>query len=347
MKSRTKVLFLYTTPANYLYRCLKHLSLLPKVEIQVVFKNSSPLSLDIESENHPFVSATKPQDFKELLHLCLNFEPNIIFISGWMDRDYLQIGSIFRKNGISIIGLSDTPLKKNIRQYIGKWYARWFLQNIFSAFWVSGQRAEDLIRYLGWTNIPVFQGFYSADHGVFSPSYIQHKTPSFLFVGRLDKIKGIEILISAYQWYRSIVRNPWSLKIAGTGPLQNTLPNSAGIQYLGHLSYSKLATIYNQSACFILPSLHEPWGVVIHEAASAGLPLILSINCGAKERFLKPNVNGWIWENRDFKSLGALMTKVHFTSPSKLKLYGKRSYQLSLGISTQQWLNTFAAIKSL
>jgi glycosyltransferase involved in cell wall biosynthesis len=345
--SRTKVLFLYTTPSPYFSSCLKYLATLPKVEVQVVFKNTTHLLFKVPFINHGVHGVCKPQTFQELLSLCVSFRPNIIFISGWIDKEYLQIGRLYKKKGITIIGLSDTLIKRNVRQYLGKWYSRWYLKNIFTAFWVSGKKAEDLIRYLGWENQPVFHGFYTIDHLKFYPLSNQIKTPSFLFVGRLEKIKGVEILIAAYQWYRSIVQKPWTLKIAGTGSLQKNLPHLEGIQYMGHLDNSKLANIYHQSACFILPSLHEPWGVVIHEAAASGLPLILSKNCGAKELFLQPNVNGWIWENKDFKSLGALMIKVHFTSKSKLERYGKKSHELSLHLHIQYWLNTFATIKSL
>lgn len=347
VNSRTKVLFLYTTPSQYFLNCLKHLALLPKVDIQVVFKNTNHTFFKALFVNHRIICASKPPSFQALLNFCLNFKPNIIFISGWVDKEYLRIGRLYHKQGVTIIGLSDTLIKRNVRQYLGKWYSRYYLKNIFTAFWVTGKEAKELIRYLGWKNEPVFQGFYTIDHLTFYPSPVKNKTPSFLFVGRLEKIKGVEILIAAYQWYRSIVQKPWALKIAGTGSLQKKLPHLQGIQYLGHLDNSKLAKIYNQSACFILPSLYEPWGVVIHEAAASGLPLILSNNCGANELFFQPNVNGWLWENRDFKRLSALMIKVHFASQSKLEIYGKNSHELSLRLHIQQWLNTFAAIKSL
>ena len=347
MKAVIKALFLYTTPANYFSRCLMHLSTQSRFEIHIVYQTNNHILSSIPFNKHPIACSIKPQHFKELLFQCLHFDPTIIFISGWIDKEYLRIGRIFHNRGIPIIGLSDTPLKNNLRQYLGKWYAKWFLKNIFSAFWVSGKKAENLIRYLGWSNHLVFQGLYVADHQIYFPSTLQFKQPSFLFVGRLEKIKGVETLIAAYQWYRSTVRNPWILKIAGTGSLHGKLPNSEGIQYLGYLDNTQLALEYNQSTCFILPSLHEPWGVVIHEAASVGLPMILSNKCGANELFLEPNFNGWIWPNRNFKTLGALMTKVHFTSQPTLKRFGKRSCELSLGINIQKWLKTFATIKSL
>ncbi len=347
MNASTKVLFLYTAPASYLSRCLVHLSLQPDIKIHIVFKSLKPSFFDLRDYTYPITYSIKPQNFKKLLHHCLHFEPTIIFISGWIDHGYLRIGRFFQKCGIPIIGLSDTPLKRNLRQKIGKWYVRGFLKNIFSAFWVSGKNAENLIRYLGWTTLPVFHGFYTADHQIYSPSILPHQRPSFLFVGRLEKIKGIKILIAAYQWYRSTVRNPWPLKVAGTGSLHQKLPNSIGIEYLGHLDHPELAVLYRQSSCFILPSLNEPWGVVIHEAASSGLPMILSDNCGARELFLLPNINGWIWQNKDYKSLGTLMIKAHFTSALKLKRFGKKSQELSFRLSIQHWIKTFAAIKSI
>jgi len=39
------------------------------------------------------------------------------------------------------------------------------------------------------------------------------------------------------------------------------------------------------SGCFILPSRYEPWALVIHEAACAGLPIICTNVCGTVDHF--------------------------------------------------------------
>lgn len=346
-KANTKALFLYTSPASYLSRCLMHLNLQPLTEIHIVYKKLNYKRPDFHFKENSIAHSIKPPNFQELLRISLNFEPTIIFISGWIDNDYLRIGAFFKKQGISVIGLSDTPFQNSIRQYLGKWYARRYLKNIFSAFWVAGNTAEQLIRYLGWTNLPVFHGFYTADHQIFFPLLVRSNIPSFLFVGRLEKSKGIENLIAAYQYYHATVQNPWKLMVVGTGSLHKKLPNSDGIQYLGYLANRELGALYRRATCFILPSSFEPWGVVIQEAAASGLPLILSQNCGASEKFFLPEVNGWLWKNGGVRNLAALMTKVHFTPLSELNQFGKKSQELSWNLSIQHWLKTFAAIKSL
>ena len=56
---------------------------------------------------------------------------------------------------------------------------------------------------------------------------------------------------------------------------------------------SKEIIRYLRKSCgFILPSKYEPWGVVVHEAACSGLPLILSDSVGSRNELLINNHNG-------------------------------------------------------
>ena len=56
--------------------------------------------------------------------------------------------------------------------------------------------------------------------------------------------------------------------------------------------------IYNSGDLFLMPSSFEPWGVVVHEHAAAGFPLLLSDAVGAGERFLEAPRNGTAFRAR-------------------------------------------------
>jgi len=90
--------------------------------------------------------------------------------------------------------------------------------------------------------------------------------PFFLFVGRLEKLKGLQTLIPVFRRYLKA-----QLLIAGTGNYEPYLRRLAGdsnnIRFLGHLSEQQLHTIYRQATALLIPSLcMEIFSLVILEA---------------------------------------------------------------------------------
>ncbi|KAF5029704.1 glycosyltransferase family 4 protein [Methanosarcina mazei] len=101
----------------------------------------------------------------------------------------------------------------------------------------------------------------------------------FLFVGRLEKQKGLEYLLKATEYLRS--KNDFEIIIAGNGREAKKLKESAkeyGIQdivkFTGKLSEQELFEHYLKCDIFVLPSLWEGLPLTLLEAASAELPII-------------------------------------------------------------------------
>jgi glycosyltransferase involved in cell wall biosynthesis len=113
-----------------------------------------------------------------------------------------------------------------------------------------------------------------------------------LSVGRLAPEKGLETLIRAAAGDERIV-----VAIAGAGPERASLERLAQklgvrLELLGDLDEEELAEAYAAADVFALLSLHEPWGVVVNEAAASGLPLLLSDRVGAAHDLLQDGENG-------------------------------------------------------
>jgi glycosyltransferase involved in cell wall biosynthesis len=62
----------------------------------------------------------------------------------------------------------------------------------------------------------------------------------------------------------------------------------------GGLREDELAQRYVDSDVFALLSWHEPWGVVVNEAAASGLPLVLSDRVGSGRDLLLQGENGFV-----------------------------------------------------
>jgi len=68
-------------------------------------------------------------------------------------------------------------------------------------------------------------------------------------------------------------------------------------------------TFFSKSNFLILPSISEPWGLVVEEALYCCLPVISSSNCGSIE-LIKMNQNGYVFENNNSDSLLRILKSI-------------------------------------
>ena len=108
----------------------------------------------------------------------------------------------------------------------------------------------------------------------------QHPRPYFLFVGRLEKIKGVQVLLEQFRTYQSA-----DLLIVGAGTYEAELKALAKelphVHFLGRIDHGQLREIYRQAIAVIVPSLcYETFGLVPIEAFATSTPAIVH-NLGA------------------------------------------------------------------
>lgn len=118
----------------------------------------------------------------------------------------------------------------------------------------------------------------------------------FIFAGAMSERKSIDLLLNIFQrLYQQ--GSPLTLKIVGgtVDPIWvekvNAMPN---MTYLGAIPQQQLYTEFAKSACLILPSRFDSFGMVVAEANATGTPAIVSTNVGAKEMIEKYPDSGWI-----------------------------------------------------
>ena len=163
---------------------------------------------------------------------------------------------------------------------------------------------------------------------------------SFLFVGEFVPEKGVDQLVKAYQSYREKSVDPWPLVCCGAGPLSSLLEGRPGIRVEGFVQPDRLRDILASAGCLVLPSNIDHWGVVVHEAASAGLLILASENVGAAVHLVQDNYNGYLFDSRDVKRLAALMSHVSNLSEARLDAMSRASHLLSKQYSPARWADT-------
>ncbi len=128
----------------------------------------------------------------------------------------------------------------------------------------------------------------------------------FLYAGRLAEEKNVKLLLKAF---KKIESKDTALLILGAGAenadlidfvSRNQMEN---VYFKGHVIFPEIVKYYKMADCFVLPSKAEPWGLVVNEAMSVGLPVILSSAVGCAKDLLKDNKNGFFFESENEEDL--------------------------------------------
>ena len=177
-----------------------------------------------------------------------------------------------------------------------------FLLKRYSKVIASGKVHAEMIRKMK------FDGPIEITYGVgiikklterFLDNRIQNNPLKFLYVGRLIELKNVEFIIHEFN------KNGLPLTIVGDGILRNKLESlsNQNITFLGFKSNETLSEIYKMHDVFILPSLQEPWGLVVEEALYWGCTLLLSKNVGSVNELLNEPNTGITFDPLDSSSL--------------------------------------------
>jgi glycosyltransferase involved in cell wall biosynthesis len=127
--------------------------------------------------------------------------------------------------------------------------------------------------------------------------------PVILFASKLQTRKHADHLVEAYRTFISTL-DPASapyLVIVGDGEERANLEarvaalHLAGtdgpecVRFAGFRNQSELPRFFQMSSVFVLPSRHEPWGLIVNEAMAAACPVIVSTDVGSAADLVAPN----------------------------------------------------------
>jgi len=160
---------------------------------------------------------------------------------------------------------------------------------------------------------PVLFFPYAVDTGEFSviPKKNAGVEVRLLMVGQYVPRKGADLLLKALKLLTSRSEKKWHLRLVGNQPqdwISGIVKESGLEQFIdlvGVRQGDDLIREYQQADIFILPSRFDTYGVVVHEAASCGLPLLVSFHAGAAHVHVQNGLNGWIIDPEDTKLFAA------------------------------------------
>lgn len=161
-----------------------------------------------------------------------------------------------------------------------------------------------------------------------------------LYVGRLVEDKNLRRLVRALAGLRP---GEAELVACGSGPLEAELRSLAAelgvaLDLQGYVAPVDLPARFSSCHALVLPSLYEPFGVAVREAAAAGLAVVCSRDAGVAGDFALPGRNALLVDPGSERSLAEALKKIVRDSEAR-----ERMAAASLAISAEHPLSDDAA----
>jgi glycosyltransferase involved in cell wall biosynthesis len=163
--------------------------------------------------------------------------------------------------------------------------------------------------------------------------------PVILFASKLQQRKHADHLLEAY---RSFIEHqppqarPY-LVIVGDGDQRTQLealahqPGLEDVRFAGFRNQSEIPRFFQLADVFVLPSRHEPWGLIVNEAMASGCPVIVSTDVGCHADLITDGVEGCVYPVGNIPALTQALRRV-FASPDSAA---------SMGQSAQKRISTW------
>lgn len=259
----------------------------------------------------------------------------LVYVSELVNRWYWQLAWKYRhKKHIPVVVGCDAQWSGSRNNYIKKLLFPITYRQVFSHIQCAGIWQADYARRIGFKRNQIITPLLCADNEQYYKVDIEakkHNYPKqFIFVGRLNEVKGIKEILSVWKTIQD--KKGWTLTLIGSGPMEELIRESQDIVLRPFMSQKDICAVMQESGCALIPSRKEPWGLVVHEAAAAGLPIIASRCCGATYKFVIDGYNGFCIEGSDEDSLRESMFRIMESDDASLIKMSIRSRQLAQSI---------------
>ncbi len=288
--------------------------------------------------------------------------PSTVFVPGYYTAPAFAAALWARLHRRRSVLMSETTRADWRRVWWKEWPKRLLVRMLFD-YGIAGGKPH--VQYLEQLGMPrerigtfydvVDNRFFqeSADEARRSPELRQRlglPGKYFLYVGRLSPEKNIDGLLEAFAKYRS-EGGQWDVVLVGDGPQRQELEQlsarlnvSGNVKFAGLKNTREITEYYAFASCFVLPSSREPWGLVVNEAMSAGLPVLVSDRCGCAEDLVGHGRNGFLFDPSRPEQLGAYMLSLSSLDPAALDEMGRQSRETIAGYSPEQWASEVARL---
>jgi glycosyltransferase involved in cell wall biosynthesis len=267
--------------------------------------------------------------------------PDVAVVGGWNQPAFWQV---LGKRTPALLWVESTATDKR-RAGAAAGALRGLALRLADGFLVPGRASREYLRGLGVADARIFEAPNAVDHGIFAERVEAERADRgalrerlgldgcvFLYVGRLEHVKGVDVLLQA------MVDVPGVLVLIGSGALEEDVRGMAGerIRVVGQLTRDELVPWYAAADVLVLPSRTEPWGMTLNEGAAAGLPLVATDAVGAAHDLIEHGVNGFRVPAGDPVALADVMRMLAEDAELRRRA-GERSRALVERFTPERW----------
>lgn len=158
--------------------------------------------------------------------------------------------------------------------------------------------------------------------------------PVILFASKLQSRKRTDDLLEAYKRLSpapGVEPHPY-LVIVGDGDQRQSLERAAqetglgSIRFCGFRNQSELPRFFDLATVFVLPSRHEPWGLIVNEVMNAGRAVIVSDEVGCQSDLITDGVEGAIFPAGNVEALADALRRT-LATPETAAEMGRRGLE--------------------
>lgn len=286
---------------------------------------------------------------------------DVLWVHGWGRLSHIVAICLARRYGIKVLLRGESTLHLPRHGFFKQWMKERFLCWLFNRvdkFLAIGKLNRDFYQHYGIPEERIFMMPYAVDNAFFqeqahraeagraalcSELRLKPDRPIFLFASKMIDRKRAEDLLDAFiSLSQGEHEEPNAyLLFVGDGDQRVALEQRAArlgwdaIRFLGFKNQTELSAYYDLCDAFVLPSVEEPWGLVVNEVMNAGRAVIVSDEVGCHLDLVKDGVNGYVFRAGDVVSLRTALSKVVHDLP-RCRMMGRESRDIINAFSFQE-----------
>ena len=265
-------------------------------------------------------SLSTPQRIWRVVRAGWAYRPDVVLLTGYYDPAQLLLGLLLKLRGCRVVLQSESTALDNPRTGWRERLKKAFVSGC-DGFFCFGTRAAEYLIQLGAdpARIRVRNNAVVDNNGLkrtFDQAWPNRQTrqlalglppKNLIYVGRLAEEKNLALLLNSFAQARhEAISADWGLIFLGEGPQKAALQAdvirlnlTAWVHFLPGCDWTEVPTYLALADALVLPSLSEPWGLVVNEAMACGLPVLVSDRCGCAVDLVAEGQSGYTFPPND------------------------------------------------
>ncbi len=288
----------------------------------------------------PYARMRNMRSFLQTIRTLRDIKPDILFTHHWFANTVGRLAAFCA--GVRSIAFEHSVYdsQKSSKQF----FLDWLLQFVSSRVVAVSSSVRDSLVAHGIQSVRIVVIPNGIDLTRYAPAPAEHapRPFTFMFVGRLIRDKGVDVLLDALAQVPQV-----ALRIVGDGPEATALKKqterlglTVRVHFLGERT--DVPELLRTADALVLPSRREGFGMVIVEARASGLPVVLS-DFPASTELIENDVQGIIVPRDDPAALAEALERL----ASDPELYRRMALAAPLGLERFSIVRQVDAVLSL